>query len=210
MNRVNARGDERDASDRARTKEKWRREILCARAGIDATQHDDEAAGLVRGARSLVMSGDTVCAYVPVGSEPGSIELLEALRTAGATVLLPIAREPGPLNWANYDGAANLVRAPFGLREPSGPALGSAAIAAANVILIPALAVDRRGVRLGRGAGFYDRSLASAAAGARLIAVVRDEEVVPELPEDPHDKRVGWALTPTAGLQALGGEYLSQ
>ncbi len=215
MNRVNAPGDDRTAPDRAaegahaRTKDEWRRQILGTRAALDAKQREDEAAELVRHALSLVSGGDTVCAYVPVGSEPGSIALLDVLRSAGATVLLPIAREPGALNWANYTGAADLVRAPYGLREPGGPPLGSGAIAAADLVLVPALAVDRRGVRLGRGAGFYDRSLVLAAAEARLVAVVRDEEVVPELPEESHDKRIGWALTPTAGLQVLGGEYLS-
>ncbi len=211
MNRVNAPGDDRDAPDRAhtRSKDEWRRRILQSRAALDVKQREHEAAGLVRHARSLVTTGDTVCAYVPVGSEPGSIELLDVLRSAGATVLLPLAREPGALNWANYGGSADLVRAPYGLREPSGPVLGSNAIAAANLVLIPALAVDRRGVRLGRGAGFYDRSLVLAGSEARLVAVVRDDEVVPQLPEEAHDKRIGWALTPTAGLQGLGGEYLS-
>jgi 5-formyltetrahydrofolate cyclo-ligase len=59
-------------------------------------------------------------------------------------------------------------------------------------------------VRLGRGAGFYDRSLGLAASDARLITVVRDEELVSELPEDPHDVRMGWALTPGSGLVPLG------
>ncbi|WP_307846232.1 5-formyltetrahydrofolate cyclo-ligase, partial [Rhodococcus sp. CX] len=67
----------------------------------------------------------------------------------------------------------------------------------------PALAVDRRGVRLGRGAGFYDRTLHLADPSARLIAVVRDEELVDELPEDPHDIRMTHALTPSGGLTAL-------
>jgi len=70
-------------------------------------------------------------------------------------------------------------------------------------VLVPALAVDRRGVRLGRGGGFYDRSLPLCAPGARLVAVVRDEEVVDELPAEPHDVPMTHALTPGAGLIAL-------
>jgi 5-formyltetrahydrofolate cyclo-ligase len=68
---------------------------------------------------------------------------------------------------------------------------------------VPALAVDRRGVRLGRGGGYYDRSLPLAAPGAALVAVVRDTELVPHLPSDPHDVPMTAALTPTAGLTPL-------
>ncbi len=74
----------------------------------------------------------------------------------------------------------------------------------ASVILVPALAVDRAGVRLGRGAGFYDRSLPLADAAARLIAVVRDDELVDRLPAEPHDVRMTHALTPRGGLVTLG------
>ena len=108
-------------------------------------------------------AGDTVCAYVPVGSEPGSPAMLDALAGLGVRVLLPVAREdetgtPLPLQWGEYR-AGGLVDARFGLREPEPPWLGVDAIAAASVVLVPALAVDLAGVRLGRGAGFYDRSL---------------------------------------------------
>ena len=72
------------------------------------------------------------------------------------------------------------------------------------MILVPALAVDRAGVRLGRGAGFYDRSLPLADAAARLIAVVRDDELVARLPAEPHDVRMTHALTPHNGLVTLG------
>ena len=74
-----------------------------------------------------------------------------------------------------------------------------------TVVLVPALAVDRIGVRLGRGAGFYDRSVPLAAPGARLVAVVRDDELVEQLPAEPHDVRMTHALTPSGGLTALGG-----
>ena len=89
-------------------------------------------------------------------------------------------------------------------REPAEPWLAADTIAAATVVLVPALAVDRAGVRLGRGAGFYDRSLPLAAPTARLVAVVRDDELVDRLPAEPHDVRMTHALTPNGGLVALG------
>lgn len=144
-----------------------------------------------------------ICAYVPVGGEPGSVAMLDALRAGGARVLLPVTGEPGALAWAEYTGEEALRRGRFGLREPSG-AIVTGGIERARVVLVPAVAVDRRGVRLGRGAGYYDRSLGACRAGVRLVAVVRDDEVVAELPEEAHDHRMGWALTPFGGLRRLG------
>ena len=116
---------------------------------------------------ALVTDAQTVCAYVPVGSEPGSLELIDSLHRRGVRVLLPVARDatgvPEPLQWGEYR-PGELVGARYGLQEPAPPWLGADAIADASLILVPALAVDRAGVRLGRGAGFYDRSLPLADA----------------------------------------------
>ena len=155
----------------------------------------------------LVSSGSTVCAYVPVGTEPGSIEMLNVLLHRAGRVLLPVARTtaddtPLPLWWGEYRPGA-LTRGRWGLLEPPEPWLAESALAEAGVVLVPALAVDRRGTRLGRGRGFYDRSLPGRSPHARLIAVVRDDELVDELPADPHDVRMTHALTPGRGLIAL-------
>ena len=148
--------------------------------------------------------GQTVCAYVPVGSEPGSIELIDSLYRRNVRVLLPVARNdtsgiPQPLQWGQYR-PGGLVEARFGLREPAEPWLPAEAVATSSMVLVPALAVDRAGGRLGRGAGFYDRSLPLADPAARLIAVVRDVELVDRLPTEPHDVRMTHALTPRDGL----------
>lgn len=182
----------------------WRDRILESRRRVDPSDRRVENAALAAEAASLVRPGAVVCAYVPVGSEPGSITLLDALVEAGATVLVPITRVDEPLSWARYLGENSLVAAGFGLREPSDGLLPPAAVADAEVVLVPALAVDRRGVRLGRGAGFYDRSLHLAPPSTKFVAVVRDDELVDELPEDPHDVRMHCALTPGRGLVHLG------
>ncbi|MDX1890318.1 5-formyltetrahydrofolate cyclo-ligase [Mycolicibacterium sp. 050158] len=190
------------------TKAQLRAEILTARRAIPADVRLAEAGALgVRLAR-LADGGETVCAYVPVGSEPGSVAMLDALVDAGATVLLPVAREdaagtPLPLSWGEYR-AGKLVAAGHGLREPAGPTLPPEAIARAALIVVPALAVDRAGVRLGRGAGFYDRSLTLADPAARLVAIVRDDELRDRLPGAAHDVAMTHALTPGHGLVELG------
>ncbi|MFE3191878.1 5-formyltetrahydrofolate cyclo-ligase [Nocardia sp. NPDC059240] len=184
-----------------RDKRAWREEILAARKALSTESREREAAALATAAAELG-GDDWVCAYVPVGGEPGSLAMLDALRAAGARVLLPVTGEPGPLEWAEYTGPEGLRRGRFGLREPEGEPVANG-IALAATILVPALAVDRRGVRLGRGAGYYDRSLGACRADARLVAVVRDDELVARLPEESHDHRMGWALTPFGGLRRL-------
>jgi 5-formyltetrahydrofolate cyclo-ligase len=143
----------------------------------------------------------TVAAYVPLPTEPGGPQLPDALAAVCGRLLLPVLRADLDLDWAQYAGA--LVRAGRGLREPAGPRLGPGAVAGADLVIVPALAVDRRGVRLGRGRGFYDRSLTGRNPGARLIAMVRDVEFVDELPAEPHDVAMTHALTPERGLVAL-------
>lgn len=188
-------------------KQRWRSRILAARRALPPEVHAAEAAALAAAVREF--SG-TVCGYRPVGSEPGSLALLDALRAAGCDVLLPVVPDPSPrgrrrpLDWGRYAGATSLRAGPLGLREPSGPRLGAAMVAAADVLLVPALAVDRTGVRLGRGAGYYDSTLPLARPDALVAAVVRDVELVAALPAEPHDVRVTAVLTPGAGLLTLG------
>jgi 5-formyltetrahydrofolate cyclo-ligase len=189
------------------TKADLRATILSARRAVTAEVRRTEADDLRKGLAGLAEPGETICAYVPVGSEPGSPAMLDALVAAGGRVLLPVAREddagiPLPLNWGEYRG--ELIAARFGLREPPPPWLPAEAIGTASIVVVPALAVDLSGVRLGRGAGFYDRSLTLTDSAARLIAMVRDDEVVDHLPGEPHDVAMTHALTPGRGLLHLG------
>ncbi len=192
------------------TKAQVRAAILTARAASTPQQRAAEAASLIDHLLTWVTPGTTVCAYVPVGSEPGSAAMLDALTDRGVRVLLPVARHdddgaPQPLLWGTYR-AGTLIRAALGLREPPPPHLPTGTVAEASAVLIPALAVDRRGSRLGRGAGFYDRTLRRAAAATPLVAVVRDEELVEELPHEPHDVPMTHAVTPGLGVVDLRRE----
>lgn len=186
---------------------KWRlrQRLAAARRAVPAVVREAEAAAL---AAALITAPlppglpGTVCAYWPVGSEPGSPELLDGLARRGCRVLLPVVDVP--LDWAQYTGQDSLHAGPLGLLEPAGPRLGSRAIACAALVLVPALAVDRNGIRLGRGGGHYDRTLPLATPGTPLVAIIRDEELVPSLPVEPHDVPVTAVLTPGRGLLALG------
>ncbi len=194
------------------TKSALRAQLLAARRRVTHDVRAGEARMLRAGLERVVSGQATVCAYVPVGTEPGSPELLDTLFDRAGRVLLPVARTgadggPMPLRWGEYRPGA-LVPGPWGLLEPQEPWLPASALAEADLVIVPALAVDRRGVRLGRGAGFYDRSLPGRNPAARLIAVVRDDELLDELPAEPHDVAMTDALTPRRGVISLssGGE----
>lgn len=144
-----------------------------------------------------------VAAYASLPAEPGTGPLREALRARGVRVLLPIVLGTGTrteldLDWAEDDGE-DAPSGGMGGPEPAGPRLGRRAIGDADVVVTPALAIDRVGYRLGMGGGCYDRALPRTAAGALRLAVVHDDELLldRELPAEPHDIPVDAVLTPS-------------
>ena len=188
-------------------KSRIRQERLDSRRAVADEVRNAETLALCGHVHAVVERTDAVAGYAPIRGEPGFPGFADALLAACVRVLLPVARAaadgtPLPLQWAEYH-PDELVDAPFGLREPSGPWLPPTALAGVRTIFVPALAVDRHGIRLGRGAGFYDRSLHFRDPAARLIAVVRDDELVEALPAEPHDVAMTHALTPGRGLVTL-------
>lgn len=139
----------------------------------------------------------TVAAYVSVSTEPGTGPVLEELHGRGARVILPVLLPDGDLDWAAYTGPDNLVAAGRGLLEPHGARLGVDAIATADVVLCPGVAVDRTGMRLGRGGGSYDRALARVPVGTFVCTLLYDGEIVERVPADAHDRPVTAAVTPS-------------
>lgn len=146
----------------------------------------------------------TVAAYVSVSSEPGTGPLLDQLSNAGKRVILPLLQPDNDLDWAAYDGPEHLQTARRGLLEPAGPALGPDALATADVVLVPGLAVGRDGTRLGHGGGCYDRALARVPVGTFVCVVLNSEEVLDAVPRDDHDRAVG-AVATELGVTSLGG-----
>jgi 5-formyltetrahydrofolate cyclo-ligase len=187
---------------RAWSKARWRKEVRAARRAVPASVRFAEAMALAAQLTSgrIVRPGQTLCAYVPVGSEPGSAQMLDDVADFGVRVLLPVVAGRGPLDWAWYAGPDSLRPGPYGLLEPIGERLSTSALRIADLVLVPALAVDRTGTRLGQGAGHYDQSLRLVAPGTPLVAVVRDQEVFQMLPREPHDVPMGAAITPNRGL----------
>jgi 5-formyltetrahydrofolate cyclo-ligase len=147
-----------------------------------------------------------VAAYQSFGHEPATDGLLAELLHTGREVLLPVMLPDLDLGWARYTGPGALRPARFGLREPVGERLGVDAVLAVDVLVVPALAVDARGVRLGRGGGSYDRVLSrigGAAPRPWVVALLYDGEVGIELPVEPHDRAVDAAASPS-GVRRFG------
>lgn len=170
-------------------KDSRRRELSAARLARPA-EAIETARERVRAAvldRCQAVGWGCVAGYVPLRTEPGSTELLDALSRAGVRVLVPVLLADRDLDWAEWDVAA----------QASGPALGVAAIAQADALLVPALAVASDGTRLGRGGGSYDRALQRVPARAALAALLYDGELVDELPHDEWDVPVTAVVTPS-------------
>lgn len=199
-------------------KQFWRSRFLAARRARPESER--EAARKRIGAHLLALVEElaatdrppTICLYLPLPTEPLDPALPGQLADLGFRVLVPVAELGLPLDWVELtadrpESGSAAARGALGVVEPTGPRRGAHAIAAGDLIVVPALAVDRRGVRLGRGGGFYDRSLALLPAGfaVRVIAVVFDDEFVAELPRDEHDVTVAAVVTPDGGLQVVAG-----
>lgn len=184
----------------AQDKAALRRTVIARRSGRPESERAiardtlrDLLAAELRGA-------PTVCGYLPLPSEPLGADLMQLLHDTGIRVLLPRAVAGQPLDWCAFGGPTR--RGGFGIDEPAGPGLGANTVLDADVVLIPALAVDLRGARLGRGGGHYDRTLAIAAgrSDTRWIAVIFDDERVEQVPSGPFDLPVRSVATPTGGV----------
>jgi 5-formyltetrahydrofolate cyclo-ligase len=182
-----------------------RRRILAVRAGLSA----DRRAAAGRAIRDALLAlpqvqmAGTVAAYYSIGAEPDTHGLVYALWKRGSYVLLPRLRPDMDLDWASYEGPDSLRAGPRGLTEPTEPSRGVAAVSRADLVIVPALAVDRQGVRLGRGGGSYDRALARVGPQVPTIALLYDAELLDEVPAAAHDQRVRLVASPTAGITSL-------
>jgi 5-formyltetrahydrofolate cyclo-ligase len=195
-------GDRAVSPELAARKEQLRATLLAARRSMAETER--AAAG--RALRDAVLEdpptqmAGTVAAYVSVGTEPATRALLFALWKRGSYVLLPLLRADGDLDWASYEGPDSLVERASGLLEPGEPPRGVTAIRSADLVIVPALAADGRGQRLGRGGGSYDRALARVGPAVPTIALLYDSELLDEVPAAPHDQPVRAVARPGHGI----------
>lgn len=158
-----------------------------ARASIDAYGLATNALAFLGG---IAGPARTTC-YVSYGTEPPTDPMIEALQSADFTVLLPRVKGDD-LDWVDSRGPRSVSA--MGIEEPTGPGVPLLPVRA---LLIPALAVDLTGGRIGKGGGFYDRTLAALSKDVPVAAIVDDDDIVDAIPLEPHDRTVDALITPT-------------
>jgi 5-formyltetrahydrofolate cyclo-ligase len=182
-----------DAKRAMRAELRERRQILSQSARDAAAQGiRDQLDALVErlGARSI-------SCFLSIPTEPGTREFVAGAVDRGIRVLLPITRADGLLDWSVATPDGDIAEGMFGLPEPVGEVLGPIAVNDVDLLIIPAAAVDRSGMRLGWGRGFFDKTIGSMEKCPPVYAVVFDSEVVDEVPRDIHDQPVTGIVTPT-------------
>ncbi len=215
--------EEQDSPDLVAQKKAVRRELRAARRARYGGEQGpglraEEAQRLVQHAQPLIeqvralaadrggSNGVYVTLYAPIPLEADVLPLAQELVTAGASLLMPVFSGADTLEWALWDGRAALETSQgrgFGA-EPEGKRLGDDALARADLVFAPALAVDLSGTRIGHGGGYYDRALLHCPATTPVVTIVHPTEVLPAgtLPSGPHDVPVDRVLTAN-GLQVL-------
>ena len=185
----------------AESKARVRSEVRAARSARSQAERTAAAEAIAEQCLTLLPEGPVgVSAYLSLPTEPGTDPLLERLHTRGDRVLVP--RIDGrSLDWIALQPDSELSRGPMGIREPVGPAVAGDVLTSLAVLFLPGLSVDRDGVRLGQGGGYYDAALAGIPAhadGGPLRAIVLfDEDLRDEVPHDERDARVDCAVTPS-------------
>ena len=138
------------------------------------------------------LAPSVVAAYLPYSTEPDIRGFLDWAANNGVRLIMPVSNSDGTLGWVNYSGESRIGI--FGFAEPAGQA---AKLSDAQLIVIPASAADRNGNRLGKGKGYYDKALAEPGLrGIPVAAVIYTDELLDEIPTEPHDHPVDFVVTP--------------
>lgn len=150
-----------------------------------------------------------VAAYLSTGSEPGTLQLVAWLAARDVRVLLPVLtdadgnrrREPA---WGAYGGPDALQVGAFDIVEPTGTTFENEVLGGAQLIICPGLAANASGHRLGRGGGWYDRSLQQKSQTTPVWVLLNDDEVLAAIPTAPWDLGVDAIVTPTRFIRCQG------
>lgn len=184
--------------DEAHQKRALRAELRERRRTMTALERENATASFTEHLIQLTKQVDahSVAAYLPTIDEPNVRGYLAWAENAGLKVLTPVSRDDGLLDWVVSTG--DETEGQFGWPEPVGELLGPIAINDVGLIIVPAASVDRTGMRLGWGRGYFDRTLGSMEKCPPVYAVIFDSELVDSVPSEVHDKRVNGVVTPNA------------
>ena len=165
---------------------------------MTSTERVQTAAALTTNLESLTTSlgVNFIAAYLSTPNEPATRDFLSWACKSGIRVILPISRPDGLLDWAPYDASEEMEDV-AGMPAPTTEVLSPMTINDVGLILVPAATVDRTGMRMGWGQGYFDKTLGSMEKCPPVYAVIFDEELVDSVPSEVHDKRVDGVVTPS-------------
>ena len=173
-----------------------RTQIRERRRVTPTVERDRDTAAVTEHLQQLAAGSRSIAAYLSTPEEPGTRDFLAWACARDIRVLVPFSREDGLLDWAPYDGkeeAEDLL----GMPVPTTELLGPIAINDVDLILVPAAAVDRTGMRMGWGRGYFDKTLGSMDRRPPVYAVIFDSELLDTVPSERHDQRVDGVVTPS-------------
>ena len=175
-----------------------RAELRERRRTRTSTERASEAENLTAQLESLTenLGVNYLAAYLSTPNEPPTRDFLSWACKRGIRVILPISRDDGLLDWAPYD-ASEESEDITGMPVPTSELLNPMAINDVGLILVPAASVDRSGMRMGWGQGYFDKTLGSMEKCPPVYAVIFDDELVDSVPSEVHDKRVNGVVTPS-------------
>ncbi|MBF0817459.1 5-formyltetrahydrofolate cyclo-ligase [Microbacterium paludicola] len=186
-----------DSLDQA--KRALRAELRERRQQLSDAQRESAAEGIRVQLEALVdaLGARSVSCFLSSPTEPGTRSFINAAIEQGLRVLLPVMREDGLLDWTVASPGGQEVQSALGVPEAVGELLGPIAVNDVDLMIVPAAAVDRGGMRMGWGRGFFDKTLGSMARRPPAYAVIYDSELVDSVPQDVHDQPVTGVVTPT-------------
>jgi 5-formyltetrahydrofolate cyclo-ligase len=186
-------GDIEDEKRALRAELRERRRLLSEQS------RDAAGTGIREQLDALVAStgARSISCYLSSTTEPDTRRFVAEAVQRGIRVLLPVTRSDGLLDWAVATPDGDIAEGLFGLPEPVGDLLGPIAVNDVDLLIIPAAAVDRSGMRLGWGRGYFDKTIGSMEGCPPVFAVIYDSELLDEVPREVHDQPVNGVVTPT-------------
>ena len=173
-----------------------------ARACLDLVTCQAHAASLAERLLALpeLDSARVVLAYAALPSELDPSLAVEGLRACGRQIAYTRIESPGVLGLHGVDSEAELVPGPLGIRQPS-PDASRVAHDAVDAVIVPGVAYDESGQRLGYGGGYFDRLLPLLRPECVRIGVAFDEQLLEAIPAEEHDAQVDIVVTPTRTIR---------
>ena len=176
------------------TKEQIRNEISKKRSALDHRWVEAASTRVIRNFQSLeaFQSAETIALYMAIGGEVNLDPLFPECWKSGKRTCIPVFNAEAKIyEMAEITSKTDCITGHYGIQEPISPAL--CPMDKIDLVAVPGVAFDRKGRRLGRGGGYYDRLLAGLSGVS--AALVFDFQILPAIPVEPHDRPVDTLVT---------------